>query len=219
MPLDPTLIRLLMHLRQNGITDKNVLAAIERIPRELFVPESFQDQAYEDIALPIGFGQTISQPTVVGFMSERLMPNKKAKVLEVGTGSGYQAAILSKLFRRVYTIERHRDLLKSAEQKFKDLRLNNIVPLWADGMMGWPEQSTFDRIILTAGLEMVPSVLFEQLAIGGYLIAPVGKPGSDQKLLCFKKDERGISSEELWPVRFVPVLGGTTNDPDQQTVP
>ncbi|MGA0314580.1 MAG: protein-L-isoaspartate(D-aspartate) O-methyltransferase [Alphaproteobacteria bacterium] len=212
MPLDPTLIRLLMHLRQNGITNKDVLAAIERMPRELFVPESFQDQAYEDIALPIGFGQTISQPTVVGFMSERLMPNKKAKVLEVGTGSGYQAAILSKLFRRVYTIERHRDLLKSAEKKFKELRLNNIVPLWADGVMGWPEQSPFDRIILTAGLEKVPAVLFEQLAIGGCLIAPVGKAGADQKLLCYKKDDEGISSDELWPVRFVPVIPGTAND-------
>ena len=214
MPLDPTLIRLLMHLRQNGITSKDVLAAIERVPRELFIPESFQDQAYEDIALPIGFGQTISQPTVVGFMSERLMPNKKAKVLEVGTGSGYQAAILSKLFRRVYTIERHRDLLKSAEKKFKELRLNNIVPLWADGVMGWPEQSPFDRIILTAGLERVPPVLFDQLAIGGYLIAPVGKAGADQKLLCYKKDEEGISIDELWPVRFVPVISGTANDTD-----
>ena len=118
-----------MKLRQKGITDRNVLAAIERIPRELFVPTSFYDQAYEDIALPIGNGQTISQPTVVAFMTQKLEPDIKSKVLEIGTGCGYQAAVLSRLFRRVYTIERYRNLLRAAEKRFIKLRLNNIIPL------------------------------------------------------------------------------------------
>jgi len=215
MALEPTLIRLVMELRQQGITDKNVLAAIERVPREAFVPESFYDQAYENTALPIGHGQTISQPAVVAFMSQKLCPDPKAKVLEIGTGCGYQAAILSKLFRRVYTIERYRDLLRAAEQRFRELRLNNIVPMWGDGTTGWPEQAPFDRIILTAGLDAVPAVLFDQLSEGGLLIAPVGDPGSNQTLVLFRKEGEEISREELWPVRFVPVLTGTVGNDEE----
>ncbi len=208
MPAEPTLIRLLMELRQQGITNKEVLAAIERVPREAFVPESFKDRAYENIALPIGFGQTISQPAVVAFMSQKIVPNRKAKILEIGTGSGYQAAILSKLFRRVYTIERYRELARSAEKRFRELRLNNIVPLWGDGTKGWAEQSPFDRIILTAGLEAIPSSLFDQLAVDGLIIAPVGQSNEEQKLVCYRKTIEGISSEDLWGVRFVPVVNG-----------
>jgi len=215
MALEPTLIRLVMELRQQGITDKNVLAAIERVPREAFVPESFYDQAYENTALPIGHGQTISQPAVVAFMSQKLCFDPKAKVLEIGTGCGYQAAILSKLFRRVYTIERYRDLLRAAEQRFRELRLNNIVPMWGDGTTGWPEQAPFDRIILTAGLDAVPAVLFDQLSEGGLLIAPVGDPGSNQTLVLFRKEGEKISREELWPVRFVPVLTGTVGNDEE----
>tara|TARA_B100000886_G_scaffold340539_1_gene310995 strand:- start:1006 stop:1626 length:621 start_codon:yes stop_codon:yes gene_type:complete len=201
-----------MKLRQKGITDRNVLAAIERIPRELFVPTSFYDQAYEDIALPIGNGQTISQPTVVAFMTQKLEPDIKSKVLEIGTGCGYQAAVLSRLFRRVYTIERYRNLLRAAEKRFIKLRLNNIIPLWADGNQGWPDQAPFDRIILTAGTPSVPNVLFEQLSENGILIAPVGYTSANQKLVLYKKNGQNISAEKLWAVRFVPVVSGTVSD-------
>ena len=201
-----------MNLRQKGITDKNVLAAIERIPREVFVPTSFYDQAYEDIALPIGNGQTISQPAVVAFMSQKLEPDIKSKVLEIGTGCGYQAAILSKLFKRVYTIERYRDLLRKSEKRFRQLRLNNIVPLWADGNQGWPDQAPFDRIILTAGIPVVPNVLFDQLSENGVLIAPVGYSTANQNLVLYKKNGDNISEEKLWSVRFVPVVSGTVVD-------
>ncbi|MBB43082.1 MAG: protein-L-isoaspartate O-methyltransferase [Rhodospirillaceae bacterium] len=212
MPVKPTIIRLIMKLRQKGITDRNVLAAIERIPRELFVPTSFYDQAYEDIALPIGNGQTISQPTVVAFMTQKLEPDIKSKVLEIGTGCGYQAAVLSRLFRRVYTIERYRNLLRAAEKRFIKLRLNNIIPLWADGNQGWPDQAPFDRIILTAGTPSVPNVLFEQLSENGILIAPVGYTSANQKLVLYKKNGQNISAEKLWAVRFVPVVSGTVSD-------
>ena len=201
-----------MSLRQKGITNRNVLAAIERIPREKFVPTSFYDQAYEDIALPIGNGQTISQPAVVAFMSQKLEPDLKSKVLEIGTGCGYQAAILSKLFRRVYTIERYQDLLRRAEKLFRKLRLNNIVPLWADGNQGWPDQAPFDRIILTAGTPSVPDLLFDQQTENGILIAPVGNSTFNQNLILYKKNGGNISEEKLWAVRFVPVVSGTVSD-------
>lgn len=197
-----------MDLRQQGITDNTVLAAIERIPRDLFVPESFLDKAYENTTLPIGYGQTISQPGVVGLMTQKLEPNPKAKVLEIGTGSGYQTAVLSKLFRRVYTIERFCSLLCEAEKRFKKLRLHNIVPRWGDGTKGWPEQTLFNRIILTAGIEQIPQLLFDQLADQGKLLAPVGNRGSHQKLIIFHKSGKKITQEQISTVRFVPILEG-----------
>lgn len=212
MALDPTLIRLVMELRQQGITNKDVLAAIERVPREAFVPPQFRDQAYENTALPIGNGQTISQPSVVAYMTEKLDLNSKHKVLEIGTGCGYQAAILAKLCRRVYSIERFRDLSRDAEKRLRELRINNVTTLWGDGTRGWPDQAPFDRIILTAGLSKVPECLFDQLDEDGILLAPVGIHASDQALIKFTKKGADREQENLWPVRFVPVLEGIVRE-------
>ena len=201
-------IRLVMHLRRHGITDTNVLGAIERVPREEFVPELFFDQAYEDRALPIGLGQTISQPLVVATMSQSLELNDRMKVLEVGTGSGYQAAILSKLCRRVYTIERHRPLLDIAEERFKNMQLRNVTTMVGDGMKGWPVQAPFDRIIVTAGAAGdVPHDLLYQLAIGGIMCIPVGPDATAQTLVKYTRvADNEFTSQELMPVRFVPLL-------------
>lgn len=197
-----------MHLRRHGIVDTNVLGAIERVPREEFVPELFFDQAYEDRALPIGLGQTISQPLVVATMSQALELNDRMKVLEIGTGSGYQAAILSKLCRRVYTMERHRPLLDIAEQRFKNMHLRNITTLVGDGMKGWPVQAPFDRIIVTAGAHgEAPRELLFQLAIGGIMCVPVGPDGTAQTLLKYTRvSNTEFTNQELMPVRFVPLL-------------
>lgn len=199
-------IRLLMKLRRAGITDRAVLSAIERIPREIFVPDTFIDQAYEDIALPIGRGQTISQPLVVAVMTQALELNNRHKVLEIGTGSGYQAAILSKLCRRVYSIERHRPLLKIAEERFKELRLHNITTIAGDGMKGWPEQAPFDRIIVTAAAtaDKPPPALMEQLSVGGILVIPMGR--AEQYIYRITRTETGYEEERMLPVRFVPLL-------------
>lgn len=203
----PRVIRLIMHLRNAGITDTAVLGALERIPREIFIPEQMQDQAYEDIALPIGRGQTISQPFVVAFMTQALELNDRMKVLEIGTGSGYQACILAKLCRRVYSIERHKPLLEKAEKIFDALRLRNITAICGDGMKGWPQQAPFDRIIVTAGaMEGPPPALLDQLSIGGIMIIPVGKSGN-QVLRRYKKEsEETFAVKDLMPVRFVPLL-------------
>jgi protein-L-isoaspartate(D-aspartate) O-methyltransferase len=202
-------IRLIMHLRSQGIVDTNVLAAIERIPREEFIPPTFQDQAYEDTALPIGLGQTISQPYVVAIMTQALDINDRHKVLEVGTGSGYQAAILARLARRVYTVERHKPLLEVAQKHFDALRLRNIVAIAADGMKGWKEQAPFDRIIVTAAATSnePPPALLDQLAIGGYLVIPVALDPVKQVLRRYKREsEEMISYKDIIPVRFVPLL-------------
>ncbi len=201
-------IRLVMHLRRHGITDTAVLAAIERVPREEFVPELFYDQAYEDRALPIGLGQTISQPLVVATMSQSLELNDRMKVLEIGTGSGYQAAILSKLCRRVYTMERHKPLADIAEQRFKHMQMRNITMVVGDGMKGWPIQAPFDRIIVTAAAHgEVPRDLLFQLSIGGMMVVPVGPDGLSQTLVKYiRVGENEFTSQELLPVRFVPLL-------------
>ncbi|MPY70200.1 MAG: protein-L-isoaspartate(D-aspartate) O-methyltransferase [Alphaproteobacteria bacterium] len=212
MTLEARKIRLVMELRQQGITDKTVLSALERIPREVFVPENFHDQAYENTALPIGHGQTISQPSVVAYMTQALELGRRMKVLEVGTGCGYQAAVLSRLCRRVYTIERHRELMREAEKRFQKMRIGNIVTRWGDGAKGWPEQAPFDRIIVTAAAEEVPQALKEQLADGGLLIAPVGRNTFDQVLIRLRRNGDEFESEELWPVRFVPLVGGTADE-------
>ena len=209
MTIDPNRIRLIMELRKHGITQPDVLGAIERVPRETFVPDTFRDQAYENIAIPIGRGQTISQPAVVAFMTQELEVGPRMKVLEIGTGSGYQAAVLSKLCRRLYSIERHKDLLAAAENKFRRLRMNNITAKIGDGTKGWPEQAPFERIIVTAAATReVPKSLIEQLAPGGIMIAPMGATARDQHLYKIQQDAVGeIETEKLWPVRFVPLIG------------
>ena len=201
-------IRLVMELRRLGINDTRVLSAIERIPRDAFVPASFKDQAYENIALPIEQGQTISQPYVVAFMTEALEVGQRMKVLEIGTGSGYQAAVLSKLCRRVYTIERYRSLLKEAEARFAVNKLTNITCRAADGSKGWPEQAPFDRIIVTAAAPELPEVLLQQLAVGGIMVVPVGSDANEQQIVRIRRTDAGFEREALLPVRFVPLVPG-----------
>jgi protein-L-isoaspartate(D-aspartate) O-methyltransferase len=201
-------IRLVMELRRAGINDTDVLSSIERVPRDLFVPETFRDRAYEDTALPIPCGQTISQPYVVAFMTAALQLRRRMLVLEIGTGCGYQTAVLSPLVRRVYTIERQRELLVEATARFKQLNLTNVVTRFGDGFKGWPEVAPVDRIIVTAAAPEIPQVLVDQLADGGMMIIPVG-PSGNQTILRVTKHGDKISSEPLMPVRFVPMLGGT----------
>ena len=201
-------IRLVMELRRSGVTDTRVLSAIERTPREAFCPPQFLDRAYEDTALPIAHGQTLSAPTVVGLMTQAIEVGARHKVLEVGTGSGYQASVLSHLCRRLYTIERHKPLLADAEARFRELRINNIVALHGDGWAGWPAQAPFDRIIVTAAPDEVPAALVEQLAVGGLLVLPVGREKREQRLLRLRKTADGVESEELAAVRFVPMVSG-----------
>jgi len=209
MTLPSRKIRLVMQLRSAGIADTGVLSAIERIPREAFVPASFQDQAYENRALPIGQGQTLSQPQVVAVMTQALAASRRTKVLEIGTGSGYQAAVLSRICRRVYTIERHRDLLEEAEARFLALRLHNITTRAGDGWKGWQEQAPFDRIIVTAAPPELPASLLDQLAAGGVMVIPLGSTSRDQRLLRVRRDEEGgFHEEDLGPVRFVPLVAG-----------
>ena len=203
-------IRLIMKLRENGISDARVLAAIEKVPREAFLPEMFHDQAYDDMALPIGHGQTISQPLVVAYMTQALNAGPKDKVLEIGTGSGYQAAVLSALARRVYSIERHKPLLEIAKQRFAALGLKNISTRAGDGMLGWPEVAPFERIIVTAGASGLqpPPKLLEQLAVGGIMVIPMGEDKNNLHLYKITRDETGYRYEQSWPVRFVPLLPG-----------
>lgn len=201
-------IRLLMKLRSAGVRDTNVLSAIETVPREIFIPRMFQDKAYDDVALPIESGQTISQPLVVAWMTAALNLNDRHRVLEIGTGSGYQAAILAKLARRVYTLERHKPLLEQAEARFKELGLTNITAKLGDGTKGWPETAPFERIIVTAAAREVPAVLLNQLAVGGVMVIPVGDPSSEQILLRLEKTEEGYTSQHLMNVRFVPLVEG-----------
>jgi protein-L-isoaspartate(D-aspartate) O-methyltransferase len=211
MSLNARKIRLVMHLRHAGVMDSAVLGALEKVPRDLFVPAAFGDQAYEDLALPIGLGQTISQPLIVAKMTEALEISKRHKVLEIGTGSGYQAAILAQLCRRLYTIERHKDLLRDAEARFAKLRIGNITTMLGDGTKGWDKQAPFDRIMVTAagGLEPPPALL-EQMAVGGVMIIPLAvtdENSDDQVLVRIRRHEDGWEAEELDPVRFVPLVG------------
>jgi protein-L-isoaspartate(D-aspartate) O-methyltransferase len=203
-----TKIRLIMELRRAGITDTRVLAAIERIPREEFMLPTFRDQAYENLALPIGHGQTISQPYVVAIMTQALEVSERMKVLEVGTGSGYQAAVLSRLCRRLYTIERYQPLAEEAEQRLHRLRYSNVVFRIADGTKGWKEQAPFDRIIVTAASRDVPQTLVDQLAPGGIMVLPMGPDPLNQNIERVVKDENGIRREKMLSVRFVPLVPG-----------
>ena len=205
MSSDPKAIQLIMELRTKGISDLKVLSAIERTPRDRFVMEIFQDRAWDDIALPIEDGQTISQPFVVAFMTAALELGDRMRVLEIGTGSGYQAAILSGLCRMVYSVEQNPVLRKQAEARFKDLGLSNIVTIRGDGRDGWPQQAPFDRIILTAAALEPPAFLKDQLREGGLALAPVGGP-LEQEIIRYTRTVDGLKSESLLPVRFVPLI-------------
>ena len=206
-------IGLIMQLRRRGIRDNNVLRAIERVPRDLFVDPAFADHAYQDIALPIECGQTISQPCVVAFMTERLELDDRHKILEIGTGSGYQAAVLSHLCRRVYTVERWRELQKAAERRFAKLGITNVTTIIGDGWLGWPPQAPFDRIIVTAAAADPPRALLDQLKVGGRMIIPLGESRDSQSLVQIDKTDAGIEETALLPVRFVPLVHGRVKRP------
>ncbi|CUJ34662.1 protein-L-isoaspartate(D-aspartate) O-methyltransferase [Cognatishimia activa] len=199
-------------LRSKGITDMAVLTAMEKVDRGLFVKGLFADRAYEDTPLPIPCGQTISQPSVVGLMTQALNVSPRDKVLEVGTGSGYQAAILSHLARRVYTVDRHRRLVTEAKQIFQDLDLANVTAFSADGSFGLPDQAPFDRIIVTAAAEDPPGPLLAQLKLGGIMVVPVGQSDAVQSMIKVVRGEDGFDYEEIRPVRFVPLVEGMARD-------
>ena len=196
-------IRFLMELRRAGIHDVPLLSAIERLPREHFVPASFIDQAYENIALPIACGQTTSQPVLVAEMVQYLQLEKRHKVLEIGTGTGYQTALLAKLSRRVYTIDKYRELIQLAELSWRELSIPNITAIAGDGLADWQGQAPFDRIIVCAALPEIPHVLAEQLTDGGLLLAPVGREGQPQELIAWRRVAGGWIEEIVRPVRFV----------------
>jgi protein-L-isoaspartate(D-aspartate) O-methyltransferase len=204
----PDQIGLIMQLRRRGIRDTGVLRAIERVPREMFVDPAFAGHAYQDIALPIECGQTISQPYIVAFMTEKLELDRNHKVLEIGTGSGYQAAVLSHLCRRVYTVERWRELQKSADRRFAALGITNVTTIIGDGWLGWPPQAPFDRIIVTAAAAEAPRALVEQLKVGGRMIIPLGEDRDRQSLVQIDKSADGLTEVSVLPVRFVPLMRG-----------
>lgn len=200
-------IQLIMELRRLGISDSRVLSAIELVPRDLFVDAAFAHEAYSNIPLPIAQGQTISQPYIVAYMTQELKLDERSVVLEVGTGSGYQAAVLAHLCRRVFTIERYRSLLHEAQQRFRTLGLENITTLFGDGIKGWPELAPFERIMVTAATAEAPPALLDQLADGGIMILPIG--GAEfQTLTRITRRGDDYDYERLFDVRFVPLLPG-----------
>ena len=205
-------MQFLFSLRKAGIVDKQVLDAMERVDRKNFVNGVFSEKAYEDTPLPIACGQTISQPTVVGLMTQALQVTSRDKVLEVGTGSGYQAAILSLLARRVYTIERHSLLVNNATKVFQKLNISNITTILSDGGHGLEQQAPFDRIIVTAASDDPPASLLSQLKIGGIMIIPVGQSDNMQKLIKIAKTDEGYEYQDLQAVRFVPLVAGTEKE-------
>ena len=208
--LDVRKIRLILELRESGISDTHVLSAIEKTPREIFIPDNFRNQAYENIALPIGDNQTISQPYIVALMTQSLKLQKKHKVLEIGTGSGYQSSILSLLARRVYTIERIKSLLVKAETNFKELKLTNIVIKHDDGNLGWKEQIPFDRIIFTAATKEISESLFNHIEENAIIVAPM-ITNSRQVLTKFIKKNNKLDSKKISDVLFVPNVSGVKN--------
>jgi protein-L-isoaspartate(D-aspartate) O-methyltransferase len=201
-------IRFIMDLRRGGISDTRVLSAMERVPREDFVPQIFIDQAYENVALPIGYGQTISQPHVVAFMTQALDVSDRLMVLEIGTGSGYQTAVLSHLARRVYTIERAFDFRAAAEKRFAAMKRHNITTKVGDGGLGWPEQAPFARIIVTAAAADIPPKLADQLAPDGIMVVPIGDDREHQQIVRVRRTPNGFDSEDLGPARFVTMTAG-----------
>jgi len=205
-------MQFLFALRSKGVMDKRVLTAMERIDRGAFIRGYFHERAYDDMPLPIACGQTISQPSIVGLMTQALQVSNRDKVLEVGTGSGYQAAVLSLLARRVYTVDRHRRLVREAREVFEALDLTNITAFTADGSHGLPDQAPFDRILLTAAAEDPPGPLLAQLKIGGIMVLPVGQSDTVQSLIRVTRSETGYEYDELRPVRFVPLVEGLGRD-------
>ena len=201
-------LKLLLKLKKEGVKDNRVLKIIETIDRSLFLDGIFKSKSLEDIALPIQCGQTISQPSIVAIMTDKLAPTTRCKVLEVGTGSGYQTAILSKLSRRVYSIERHETLKKKAEQLLTRNGFKNVINILGDGTLGIQKQAPFDRIILTAAAEDVPQILLKQLRIGGIMVLPIGLPQSDQTLIKLEKTSTEVIYNEIAKVRFLPIVEG-----------
>ena len=199
--------QLIMTLRGQGIGDATVLSALESVPREMFVPPALRQHAYENASLPIALDQTISQPYVVARMTEALRLTGRERVLEIGCGSGYQAAVLTYLCRRVYSMERLKPLLVDAENRLRDLRISNISLRHGDGVKGWPEAAPFDRIILTCGIAKIPDILLQQLKIDGIMVAPEGTD-SAQQLVVITRRESGFEREVLMPVTFVPLIEG-----------
>ncbi len=206
-------MRLIMHLRGDGVVDPRVLDAMERVPREEFVPGELREHAHDNRALPIGRGQTISQPSVVGFMTQALDVEAHMRVLEIGTGSGYQAAVLARLCTRVYTVERSLALLRRTQKLFERLAVGNVTTRLGDGTGGWPEQAPFDRVLVTAAADgAVPAALFRQLRPGGVLVAPVDEAGRGQHIFRYDLDADGNPEEtRMWPVRFVPLVPGAVD--------
>ena len=209
---DEQKMQFILSIRSKGVVDNNVLRAIETVNREQFLKGLFAQRAYEDTPLPIECGQTISQPSIVGLMTQALRITNRDKILEIGTGSGYQTAILSKLARRIYSIERFKPLYEEARAIFRKLQLNNITSLWGDGSQGVVEQQPFDRIIVTAAAEDPPPTLLNQLKIGGIMIIPVGQSDEIQKLIRVERTEKNFKYEDLCDVRFVPLLEGREED-------
>lgn len=201
-------IRLLMELRREGIGDTAVLAALERVPRERFVPAAFRDQAYANKALPIGHGQTVSQPLVVAQMTQAAQLKPGQRVLEIGTGSGYQAAVLAQLGVVLHSIERHAPLHREAAKILAALGYRDVHLRLGDGMAGWPEAAPFDAILVTAAAESLPQALVGQLAEGGRLVLPLGPHQGDQRLLRLTRRGDRLEEEALGGVRFVPLLPG-----------
>ncbi len=199
-------------LRSRGVTNKDVLKAMETVPRAQFLEGIFEERAYEDVPLPISCGQTISQPTVVGLMTQALEVTNRCKVLEIGTGSGYQAAILSRLARRVYTVERHNRLARRAKEMLPMHGFHNVTVIHGDGSLGLPEQAPFDRIIVTAAAEDPPQTLLDQLRIGGIMVLPVGQSYAVQTLIKIVRSESGLDYIDLGQVRFVPLVEGVAHD-------
>jgi len=207
-----TKMQFLFTIRSRGVTDKRVLEAMEKVDRGLFVQGLFAQRAYEDRPLPIPCGQTISQPSIVGLMTQALDVQPRDKVLEIGTGSGYQAAILGHLARRVYTVERQRQLARTAREVIDQIGLVNVTVMTADGSLGLPDQAPFDRILLTAAPEDPPANLLDQLREGGIMVLPVGQSGAVQSLIKVQKTAEGLEYTELCDVRFVPLVEGLAQD-------
>ena len=199
---------LMLKLRQNGVSNPEVLKSIETLDRSSFISKSFLNRSLEDIPLPIECGQTISQPSLVAFMIQQLEIPYRSKVLEIGTGSGYQTAILSRLSSRVYSIERYKKLVDIAKLRLAKLNISNVIILLMDGFYGYSLQAPFDRIILTAAVEEIPNLLINQLKVGGIMIIPVGLSNQKQSLLKVIKTEKGLDIKELMSVRFVQMKEG-----------
>ena len=198
----------MLKLRQIGVSNPKVLDCIETIDRSHFLSQSFLNRCLEDIALPIDCGQTISQPSLVAFMTQQLEIPRRSKVLEIGTGSGYQTAILARLSSRVYSIERYQKLVDLAKKRLENLNISNVIILLQDGYFGYAPQAPFDRIILTAAVEEIPKLVVNQLKVGGIMIVPVGLPNQKQSLLKVVKEEKGLDIKELMSVRFVQMKEG-----------